>query len=85
MAILYDTLVAPFAEFDFMRRALVGVMALALGAGPIGVFLMLRRMSLVGDAGGGGLIKGLTHTAGGGEVVGGQHVGGPAPGHHFTR
>src|SRR5687768_9508987 len=47
---LYDTLVAPFAEFDFMRRALVGVMALALGAGPIGVFLMLRRMSLVGDA-----------------------------------
>ena len=33
-----------------MRRALVGVCALALGAGPIGVFLMLRRMSLVGDA-----------------------------------
>ena len=33
-----------------MRRALVGVFALALGAGPIGVFLMLRRMSLVGDA-----------------------------------
>ena len=33
-----------------MRRALVGVLALALGAGPIGVFLMLRRMSLVGDA-----------------------------------
>ncbi|MFN3350739.1 metal ABC transporter permease, partial [Pseudorhodoplanes sp.] len=47
---LYDTLIAPFAEFDFMRRALVGVMTLALGAGPIGVFLMLRRMSLVGDA-----------------------------------
>lgn len=47
---LYDHLIAPFAEFDFMRRALVGVMALALGAGPIGVFLMLRRMSLVGDA-----------------------------------
>src|SRR3954466_6723486 len=33
-----------------MRRALVGTLALALGAGPIGVFLMLRRMSLVGDA-----------------------------------
>jgi len=47
---LYDTLIAPFAEFEFMRRALVGVAALALGAGPIGVFLMLRRMSLVGDA-----------------------------------
>src|SRR5437764_4574862 len=33
-----------------MRRALVGTVAIALGAGPIGVFLMLRRMSLVGDA-----------------------------------
>src|ERR1700682_3609343 len=47
---LYDTLIAPFAEFEFMRRALVGTFALALGAGPVGVFLMLRRMSLVGDA-----------------------------------
>ena len=37
-------------EFGFMRHALIGTLALALGAGPIGVFLMLRRMSLVGDA-----------------------------------
>ncbi len=47
---MYETLVAPFVEFEFMRRALVGVGALALGAAPVGVFLMLRRMSLVGDA-----------------------------------
>ena len=47
---LYDTLIAPFVEFEFMRRALVGTLALALGAGPVGVFLMLRRLSLVGDA-----------------------------------
>jgi len=47
---IYDTFISPFLEFEFMRRALVGTMALALGAGPIGVFLMLRRMSLVGDA-----------------------------------
>jgi zinc/manganese transport system permease protein len=47
---MYDFLFAPFAEFEFMRRALAGVLALAIGAGPIGVFLMLRRMSLVGDA-----------------------------------
>ena len=47
---MYDFLIAPFAEFEFMRRAFAGVLALALGAGPIGVFLMLRRMSLVGDA-----------------------------------
>jgi len=47
---IYDFFLAPFTEFEFMRRALAGVFALALGAGPIGVFLMLRRMSLVGDA-----------------------------------
>jgi zinc/manganese transport system permease protein len=47
---LYDHLVSPFAEFEFMRRALVGVLALAVGAGPVGVLLMLRRMSLMGDA-----------------------------------
>jgi zinc/manganese transport system permease protein len=47
---MYDLLIGPFIEFGFMRRALVGTLALALGAGPIGVFLMLRRMSLVGDA-----------------------------------
>ncbi|MFY8153339.1 MAG: metal ABC transporter permease, partial [Hyphomicrobiales bacterium] len=47
---VYDTLIAPFVEFEFMRRALVGSLALALGAAPIGVFLMLRRMSLTGDA-----------------------------------
>ena len=43
-------LIAPFIEFGFMRRALAGCLALSLGATPIGVFLMLRRMSLAGDA-----------------------------------
>ena len=43
-------LVSPFIEFGFMRRALAGCLALSLGATPIGVFLMLRRMSLAGDA-----------------------------------
>ena len=46
----YDLLIGPFAEFAFMRRALVGAMVLALGSCPVGVFLMLRRMSLTGDA-----------------------------------
>jgi zinc/manganese transport system permease protein len=45
-----DALFAPFAEFEFMRRALAAIIALSLGGAPIGVFLMLRRMSLVGDA-----------------------------------
>ncbi len=43
-------LFAPFTDFAFMRRALAAVIALSLGGAPIGVFLMLRRMSLVGDA-----------------------------------
>lgn len=47
---LYTSLVQPFVEFGFMRRALVACLALGLGSGPIGVLLMLRRMSLVGDA-----------------------------------
>jgi zinc/manganese transport system permease protein len=46
----YDFLVAPFADYGFMRRALAGSVALSLGAAPVGVFLMLRRMSLAGDA-----------------------------------
>jgi len=47
---MIDALVSPFLEFEFMRRALAGCLALALGATPVGVFLMLRRMSLMGDA-----------------------------------
>src|SRR5256886_15750547 len=47
---MYDALIAPFTEFEFMRRALAAVIALSLGGAPIGVFLMLRRMILVGDA-----------------------------------
>ena len=31
-----DALIAPFTEFEFMRRALAAVIALSLGAAPIG-------------------------------------------------
>ena len=47
---LYEWLIEPFAEFDFMRHALASVVFLALSAAPVGVFLVMRRMSLVGDA-----------------------------------
>lgn len=47
---LYDWVLAPFVDFGFMRRALVACLALGLGSGPVGVLLLLRRMSLVGDA-----------------------------------
>ncbi|MEM6160610.1 metal ABC transporter permease [Erwinia sp. P6884] len=43
-------LLHPFIEFGFMRRALVACVALSLSATPLGIFLLLRRMSLVGDA-----------------------------------
>ncbi|MEO5808167.1 zinc ABC transporter permease AztB [Devosia sp.] len=47
---LYQFLIEPFVQFGFMNRALGGAMILSLSAGPVGVFLMLRRMSLTGDA-----------------------------------
>jgi len=47
---LWEALLAPFADFAFMRRALVAALALSLSAAPLGVFLTLRRMSLLGDA-----------------------------------
>ncbi|WP_343736720.1 metal ABC transporter permease [Achromobacter sp.] len=47
---LVDWMVSPFLDYGFMRRALAGACALSLGAAPLGVFLVLRRMSLMGDA-----------------------------------
>lgn len=47
---LYDLLIGPFADFGFMRRALVASLALSMGGASIGVFLILRRMTLMGDA-----------------------------------
>ncbi len=50
MEALHQFLIAPFTEFAFMQRGLLGAVLLSLSACPIGVFLMLRRMSLAGDA-----------------------------------
>jgi zinc/manganese transport system permease protein len=47
---LFDLFLSPFQDFIFMRHALAACLALALGCGPVGVLLVLRRMSLVGDA-----------------------------------
>jgi zinc/manganese transport system permease protein len=41
---------SPLQEFGFMRRAAVACVALGLSCGPVGVLLILRRMSLMGDA-----------------------------------
>jgi len=47
---MMDWLLGPFTDYAFMRRALAGSLCLAFAAGPLGVFLILRRMSLMGDA-----------------------------------
>src|SRR5690606_38175624 len=56
--LMLDPLWPPFAEFAFLRRALFGSLALACSAAPLGVFLMLRRMSLIGDAIAHGILPG---------------------------
>ena len=43
-------LITPFTEFAFMNRALFGSIFVSLAAGPLGVFLILRRMSLMADS-----------------------------------
>lgn len=53
-----DALWQPFVEFAFMRRALFGGIVLAVSAAPLGVFLILRRMSLIGDAIAHGILPG---------------------------
>ncbi len=50
LSVISESVIGPFAEFAFMRRALVATLALSLSAAPLGVFLTLRRMSLLGDA-----------------------------------
>ncbi|CRZ19242.1 metal ABC transporter permease [Kingella kingae] len=47
---LHEYLIAPFTEFSFMKYALASVVFLALSAAPVGMFLVMRRMSLIGDA-----------------------------------
>ncbi len=47
---LNTLLLGPFGEYVFMQRALVGCLAVCLGAVPVGIFMTLRRMSLTGDA-----------------------------------
>lgn len=50
LTFLFDALIAPFAGFAFMQKALVASLVLGISASPVGVFLMLRRLSLTGDA-----------------------------------
>jgi zinc/manganese transport system permease protein len=53
-----DFLLDPFA-LGFMRRALAGCLALSVAAPPLGVFLVLRRMSLMSDVLQHGVLPGI--------------------------
>ncbi|MCY9855070.1 metal ABC transporter permease [Vibrio mediterranei] len=43
-------IIQAFTEYGFMRRSLIACLALSLSLTPLGIFLLLRRMSLVGDS-----------------------------------
>jgi zinc/manganese transport system permease protein len=45
-----EFIVDPFTQYAFMRRALAACVILAIGGTPLGVFMTLRRMTLMGDA-----------------------------------
>lgn len=47
---MFDYVLEPFIRYGFMQRALLGSLLLSASCAPVGVFLMLRRMSLTGDA-----------------------------------
>lgn len=49
LSFLHDQLF-DWLDFAFMRQALVASLALSIAAPPLGVFLMMRGMSLIGDA-----------------------------------
>lgn len=53
-----EVFLAPFA-LAFMRRALAGCIAVSLAAPPLGVFLVLRRMSLMSDVLQHGVLPGI--------------------------
>jgi zinc/manganese transport system permease protein len=55
---MLDFLWEPFA-LGFMRRALAGCLALSAAAPPLGVFLVLRRMSLMSDVLQHGVLPGI--------------------------
>lgn len=44
------SIIDAFAQYGFMRRSLIACLALSLSLTPLGIFMQLRKMSLVGDA-----------------------------------
>jgi zinc/manganese transport system permease protein len=51
--------ISPFTDYVFMRRALVACLGIALSSAPLGVILIQRRMSLMGEALSHGILPGI--------------------------
>ncbi|MBY0281734.1 MAG: metal ABC transporter permease [Alphaproteobacteria bacterium] len=51
--------ISPFSDYLFMRRALVACLGIALSSAPLGVILIQRRMSLMGEALSHGILPGI--------------------------
>ncbi|HCM84199.1 MAG TPA: metal ABC transporter permease [Alphaproteobacteria bacterium] len=47
---MWDYFIQPFVEYGFMHRALAAAIILSISGAVIGTFLVLRRMSLIGDS-----------------------------------
>jgi zinc/manganese transport system permease protein len=47
---IYEAIIQPFADYGFMRRALAACVTMAASGAPLGVFLVIRRMTLMGEA-----------------------------------
>jgi len=56
---LLDTLITPFTEFLFMKKALIACISLSITSGPVGLLLLLRKMSLMGEALSHGIFPGI--------------------------
>ena len=59
LELLYALFIDPFVSLPFLKRALVASVMIAISSGLVGVFLLLNRMSLVGDALSHGVLPGI--------------------------
>lgn len=46
---LYDAILLPFMDYGFMRRALAACVIMAASSVPLGIFLVLRRMTMMSE------------------------------------
>lgn len=56
---LYEYFIEPFSRYVFMERALLACLMISISGVPLGAFLVLRRMSLMGEAISHGVLPGI--------------------------